>query len=189
MGERRIGPVCPRPRPPQAAGASLRRNAPLAIVCTESLPDQPRYPRDIPPLWLLASLLTIAALHWLLPVARWIVPPWTWIGWVLCVLSVLLTVAAAWRFRRVGTGIRPFTEATALVGAGPFRFTRNPMYVGMVGLVLGTALGLGTVAPLVVPPLFWALLDRRFVRAEERFLRARFAAAFDDYCRAVPRWL
>jgi protein-S-isoprenylcysteine O-methyltransferase Ste14 len=151
--------------------------------------DEPRYPRDVPPLWLLGALLTIAALHWLWPVGTVLTGRWTWFGWELAGACALLTLGSAWLFWRRKTGIRPFHEATTLVAAGPFRFTRNPMYVGMVGLVAGIALGLGTLTPLVVPPLFWFVLDRRFVRHEERFLRARFGAAYDDYCRRVRRWL
>lgn len=153
------------------------------------MPDEPRYPRDIPPLWLLASLLAMTALHWLWPVKTVITGWGTWFGWELAAVSVLLVVASVLVLRRCKTGIKPFSEATTLVAAGPFRFTRNPIYVGLVGVVTGIALGLGSLTPLFVPPLFWAVIDRRFVRAEERFLGARFGAAYDDYCARVRRWL
>ena len=149
----------------------------------------PAYPRDVPPVWLLLALACIWLLHWLAPGPVLIAAPWTWLGYALAALSLAFMVGAALLFRRLGTGVRPFSPATMLVAQGPFRFTRNPMYLGMVGLVTGIAFGVGSAMPLLVPPLFFALLDRRFVRNEERFLRERFGSAYDDYCRRVRRWL
>lgn len=147
------------------------------------------YPREVPPLWLLGALLGAVALHTWLPGATVIAPPWTWAGWGLAVVAVLVMVTSAVLFRAAGTGIVPFRPATALVARGPFRWTRNPMYLGMTAIVLGTAIGLGSLTPFALAPALWFVLDRRFVRAEERFLRAAFGAPYDDYCARVRRWL
>lgn len=147
------------------------------------------YPRDIPPFWLLGALLGMAALHWLAPVTTVVSSPWSWGGLLFVVLGILLLVWAAGLFRRERTGIKPFTEATTLVAHGPFRFTRNPMYIGIVGIATGTALAFGTLTPCLVPPAFWWVLDRRFVRREELFLRERFGAAYDEYRKNVRRWV
>jgi len=92
-------------------------------------------------------------------------------------------------FRRIGTGVRPFTPATALVARGPFRVTRNPMYVGMTTILVGLGIALGDVVPLLVPPLFALVIDRRFIRREEEFLADRFGAPYREFCRRVRRWL
>jgi protein-S-isoprenylcysteine O-methyltransferase Ste14 len=147
------------------------------------------WPRDLPPVWLLASLLLMAGLHCLAPIAVWLPAPWRWSGVVLVAIGVLLAGTAALRFWRRGTGVRPFSPANALVAEGAFRWTRNPMYLGLTAIVLGMALGLGTVGPAVVPLAFFLLLRNRFVRREEQFLRLRFGADYDEYCRRVRRWL
>ncbi|MEO6596615.1 MAG: isoprenylcysteine carboxylmethyltransferase family protein [Planctomycetota bacterium] len=149
----------------------------------------PPYPRDIPPHWLLLALAAMVALHFFCPVAVFISPPEKYVGFLVILASIALLLNNALRFRRVGTGIRPFTEATVLVAQGAYRFSRNPMYVGLMGSTLGTAVCLGSVSPLVIPPLLFLVLDRRFVQREEVFLRQRFGAAFDDYCCRVRRWL
>jgi protein-S-isoprenylcysteine O-methyltransferase Ste14 len=148
-----------------------------------------RLPGDLPPTWLVLALSSMAALHTWLPVATWIERPWSSLGFVVIAVAVLLLGACIWRFYRAKTGIRPFSPAHALVLDGAFRFTRNPMYVGLIGVCVGAAIRLGTVSPLGVVPLFFLVLDRHFVRREEIFLRGRFGAAFDEYCGRVRRWL
>ena len=148
-----------------------------------------RLPGDLPPTWLFGSLMVMLVLHWLLPVATWIEWPWSSLGLVLIAAATVVLFLCVWRFYRARTGIRPFTPAHELVVDGAFRFTRNPMYLGLIGVCLGVAIRLGTATPLVLVPLFFLVLDRRFVRREENFLRERFGAAFDEYCGRVRRWL
>ena len=152
-------------------------------------PTPRRYPRDIPPMWLLATLGGIWVCDRWLPVARWLAPPWTWAGLLLVVAGVGLAAWGAGLFRRAGTGVRPFTEATVMVRNGPYRFTRNPMYLGMLLLTSGVAVTFGSVAPLLLPPLFAVVLHVRFVRREEEFLTRRFGADYLAWCKTVRRWL
>lgn len=140
-------------------------------------------------MWLLAALLGMGLLHWLLPGAVLLQAPWRWIGLGPVLGGLFLVLATVAQLHRAHTGIRPFSEATTLVRLGGFHWSRNPIYLGMVAVVSGTAIALGSLTPLVVPPLFWLVLDRRFVRNEERFLQDRFGAAYDDYCQRVRRWL
>lgn len=151
--------------------------------------DPGSYPRDIPPMWLLLAVLLMLTLHFLLPLATWLVDPWRQAGWAIVAIGLLVIIGSARRFQRAGTSVRPFQPATAVVATGAFRFSRNPMYLGMVVITLGVGLTLGTVSPMAMPPLLFLVLDRRFVRREEPFLRASLGTAYDDYCRRVRRWL
>lgn len=148
-----------------------------------------RVARDVPPLWLLVALLLQLGLHTMAPGGRWLAPPWTHWGWLGIVGGVALTGGSVRRFLRAGTGLRPFMPATTLVVNGAYRWTRNPMYVGLLLVTVGAAVCFGTWSPAGVPPLFLLFLDRRFVAGEEAFLRARFGQDFDAYCRRVRRWL
>ncbi|MGH8742056.1 MAG: methyltransferase family protein, partial [Burkholderiales bacterium] len=71
----------------------------------------------------------------------------------------------------------------------PYRFTRNPMYLGMSGALLGAAVYLGSLTPFVVVPAFMALLADRFIAPEEAFLERAFGQAYLDYKARVRRWL
>ena len=93
---------------------------------------------------------------------------------------------AFWRAR---TTILPFQEASRFVAVGPYRFTRNPMYVGLAAVSLGVALILRALwaAPFVLGACLF--LDRFVIRAEEVHLEARFGDDYRAYQRRVRRWL
>ncbi|MFT4514996.1 MAG: protein-S-isoprenylcysteine O-methyltransferase Ste14 [Planctomycetota bacterium] len=147
------------------------------------------YPRDIPPLWLLLTTAAMVTLHFTLPLQMLVMDPWRNLGWIVIAAGVLLVVLSAFRFKRAGTGVRPFSEATTVVSGGAFRWTRNPMYLGMVTVTVGVAICLGSASPLWLPVMLFFVLDRRFVRREEEFLRLSMGTAYDEYCARVRRWI
>jgi protein-S-isoprenylcysteine O-methyltransferase Ste14 len=72
---------------------------------------------------------------------------------------------------------------------GPFRFSRNPMYLGMVTLLIGVAIGLGSATPWLVIPAFFFLISKRFIAAEERKMEVEFGAEYLSYRSKVRRWI
>jgi len=80
-------------------------------------------------------------------------------------------------------------ETTTLIQDGPFAHTRNPMYLGMILILAGIALLLGSFSPLTVPPVFVVLIRQRFVLPEERKLQQIFKAKWEEYAGRVRRWL
>ena len=105
--------------------------------------------------------------------------------------SVSMAGAAAGLFRRSGTTIEPFRpeEASVLVTSGAFTITRNPMYVGLAGLLTAHAAWRGSWAALLPAAGFVAVMDRWQVRAEEAALLEKFGPEYEAYCAASPRWL
>jgi protein-S-isoprenylcysteine O-methyltransferase Ste14 len=94
-------------------------------------------------------------------------------------------------FRQGGTTVDPVhpERASTLVTSGPNSVTRNPMYVGLAGLLLANAVRRGSWLALVPLAGFVAVIDRLQIAPEERALRAKFGTAYDEYCAAVPRWI
>lgn len=94
-------------------------------------------------------------------------------------------------FRRAGTTIHPTVPHTAssLVTTGVYRFTRNPMYLGILLVLLGWGLFLGSLPSLFVLPLFVAYLTRFQILPEEKAIEALFGAEFSDYKARVRRWI
>lgn len=94
-------------------------------------------------------------------------------------------------FRRKGTTVEPFhpEQASALVTTGSNAVSRNPMYVGLVGLLVAHAVHRGSWSALLPVAAFVAVVDGYQVRFEERALREKFGAEYDAYCERVPRWL
>jgi protein-S-isoprenylcysteine O-methyltransferase Ste14 len=89
------------------------------------------------------------------------------------------------QFIKAKTNIRPFREADTLVTTGPFRYTRNPMYLGLVLCLLGAWILLRVLSPVLGVVLFLIVADRWYIRVEERMLRQKFGHNFEDYCAAI----
>ena len=143
----------------------------------------------VPPVYFLVALLLMGFFHRAAPWVQVIQAPYRYAGIVIMGLSLCLIVWAALLFRLAGTSIRPFLPSTALVAAGPYRFTRNPMYLGMAGILLGAALYMGSITPFIVIPAFMALIAERFIVPEEAKLEAAFGRDYLDYKARVRRWL
>ncbi|TMH31976.1 MAG: isoprenylcysteine carboxylmethyltransferase family protein [Betaproteobacteria bacterium] len=118
--------------------------------------------------------------HWM-PLARWIAPPW----------NRVIDVAALVRFRKAGTTVNPLdpSKASYLVTEGVFRVSRNPMYLGLVLLLIGWAIWLGSVSSLVVPPLFVIVITVVQIIPEEQALHERFDQEYAPYQRRGARWI
>ena len=98
-------------------------------------------------------------------------------------------VAGVGWFRRAKTTPVPIRPATTLVMSGPYRFTRNPMYVGLAIATLGCGRVLRTWWPLVLLIPTIAIVNEFVILPEERYLHRRFGVEYDAYARRVRRWL
>lgn len=145
--------------------------------------------RLVPPAYFLVALLLQLALDWLLPGAELLRPAWRWLGWLLLVPVILLAAPAARALASRGTTLHPFGQPSQLVTDGPYRYTRNPLYLALACILLAVAVWLGSLAALLVVPVFCLAITRSFIRHEEQVLAAAFGADYADYCRRVRRWL
>jgi protein-S-isoprenylcysteine O-methyltransferase Ste14 len=142
-----------------------------------------------PPLLYVAAVVA----GWLLdrqwPLSIGVATPRRALAGLLIAVAAVLIVSSFQSFWRKHTSAIPIRPATALVIAGPYRFTRNPMYVSLALLTVALGLLLNTwwVIVWLIPAL---ILIRFFVIApEERYLRRRFGAEYEAYTRQVRRWL
>jgi protein-S-isoprenylcysteine O-methyltransferase Ste14 len=143
----------------------------------------------VPPVYFLVALLLMGFFHRVAPWVQVLDLPYRYAGIVLMGLALCLIAWAAFLFRRAGTSIRPFLPSTALVLEGPYKFTRNPMYLGMAGILLGAGVYMGSITPFVVIPAFMALITERFIVPEEAKLEAAFGGEYLEYKKRVRRWL
>ena len=93
--------------------------------------------RVIPPIYFLAAAAAMLALDRLAPIYRLVLVPWKWLGLIPVVVGLLLGISAARLFLRRGTTLRPGQPASRMVTGGPFRYTRNPMYLGLATILVG----------------------------------------------------
>lgn len=143
----------------------------------------------LPPHYFLISVLAMAGLHFGWPVMQWLHYPWTLAGAAVGVLGLFVTLSSAGLFARLGTTVRPFQESEVLVTTGFYRFTRNPMYCGLVLMLTGIALGMGSLTPWLVIPLFVWVINTRVIPVEEQMLEEKFGETYLDFKRRVRRWV
>ena len=145
--------------------------------------------RILPPVYFLAALVVMAGLHFLFPIAQVLQLPYLYGGGLMIVAGIVVVVWAARLFDRAGTAIKPFEKSSVLVIDGPYNYSRNPMYLGMVVALVGVGLLLGTLSPFLVVPVFIWLIQQRFIQHEETALERTFGSAYTGYKRQVRRWL
>jgi len=110
-------------------------------------------------------------------------------GAVLIVIAFALLLWGAATMLRAKTHVDPYQPTTAIVTNGPFRFTRNPLYVAMTIIYIGVALWLGSTTAYLFLPLVHLALHFGVVRREERYLEAKFGDEYRAYCARVRRWI
>jgi protein-S-isoprenylcysteine O-methyltransferase Ste14 len=111
------------------------------------------------------------------------------VGWGLVALALLVSGSAAFLMFRAGTTPNPRRPTTALVAHGPYRFTRNPMYLGLALLYLGLAVLVNSAWPLALFPVAIMLVERWVISREEAYLERLFGDAYRAYKARVRRWL
>jgi protein-S-isoprenylcysteine O-methyltransferase Ste14 len=116
-------------------------------------------------------------------------PLLTLFGLAVVGLGFFLSLWGALTFRRHHTSMLPFRPASALVETGPYRFTRNPMYVGLTTAYVGVALVLNVIWPLLLLPVALYLIVRFVIRREEAYLAETFGAKYVEFRQRVRRWL
>jgi protein-S-isoprenylcysteine O-methyltransferase Ste14 len=142
-----------------------------------------------PPVWLLIGLIAIFTLNESWPVLRFTSLAGQLAGGLIILVGLVLLVMANGLFVRAGTNVIPFREVSSLVTSGVYRYTRNPMYLGMALVLLGCAVTVGVASALLIPVLFMVIIELRFIRPEERMLQGLFPQDYPAYCTRVRRWI
>jgi protein-S-isoprenylcysteine O-methyltransferase Ste14 len=145
--------------------------------------------KPLPPTYFMSFIIISLISHFLIPIYSIISYPWNSSGVVLIILGIWLNLSADRKFKEVKTTVKPFESSTYLVTDGVFRISRNPMYLGMVAILLGGAVFLGTLTPFLIALIFAILIDIRFIKAEEKMLDDTFGEKWQSYKSKTGRWL
>ena len=148
-----------------------------------------------PPVVAVGAILTGLALNWLWPaplseVGMPLPASLTIIAGVLLFLAGMgLAIACLFRFKAAGTAVEPWKPTTALIAHGPYRLSRNPIYLGMLLALAGVGLMLDNLWILALLLPVWAFLRFAVIAREERYLEAKFGESYRRYRVDVRRWL
>lgn len=143
----------------------------------------------MPPFYFLVALISMATLHYFGP--GWVIipPPANVFGLALVLIGFGIILWGARLFSMADTTIRPFEEASTLIVHGPYKFSRHPMYLGMVIVLVGIVILFGTLLPIIVIPVFIWIVTVNFIREEERMMEQSFGEQYQQYRQRVRRWL
>jgi protein-S-isoprenylcysteine O-methyltransferase Ste14 len=145
-------------------------------------------PRIIPPVYFAGVLVAMIVLHCLIPGPRWVGFPWRYAGLALIVAAAWFGIGGTRLFAKHGTTIRPFEEPSVLMVEGPYRYSRNPLYLSLFLTLAGIAFLFGSLTPFLVLPLFVWVVGDRVIRKEEAILERRFGEEYLAYKGRVRRW-
>ena len=144
-----------------------------------------------PPIVALVSGLAMWAVAFLFPALSLAFPFQAVLGYALIGIGVSIDLISIIAFRKAKTTVTPLApeKASSLVVSGLYRFTRNPMYLGLLLILSGVALLLGSPLSLAILMAFIAYITAFQIKPEEARLREVFGGEYESYCRNVRRWL
>lgn len=144
-----------------------------------------------PPVYALLVAGFMWLLHTTLPIYQWIASPWSSIGFAFIALGISIDLWAVGMFWKAKTTINPMKpdNSQSIVETGLYRFTRNPMYLGVLFSLVGISIWFGSVSVLLGLPLFVLLITIQQIIPEEKTLTKKFGQSYLDYKHRVRRWL
>lgn len=142
-----------------------------------------------PPFFFMIAVGTELILHYAVPIKQVIPSPYRYLGLLPTVYGTMLNLWADGLFKRYRTTVKPFDKSTKLIVEGPFQFSRNPMYVGMVAILMGLAVLLGSITPFVPVVVMFFILQVLYIPHEEHLLYLTFGNDFIEYRNITPKWI
>ena len=146
-------------------------------------------PKILPPFIVLLCFLISLGLHFLLKGKI----PWRYqnhfAGIIFLVGGFTLMMRARYLFQKCKTPVKPTEIPTAMVTDGPYRATRNPMYLGFILMLLGVTFLVGTLPMFLAPLAFFLIINLAFIPYEETKMEGIFGQKYLDYKKRVRRWL
>jgi protein-S-isoprenylcysteine O-methyltransferase Ste14 len=142
-----------------------------------------------PPLLYMGAMGPGLLLDWLVPLQRFSSASCPVAGWILAFAGFVIGFWGVRTFIRAGTNVRPDLPVTALVTDGPFRYSRNPLYMACTIIYLGITLSVGSLWLLVMLIPTLAVMHYKIVRREEEYLEGRFGDSYRAYKAQVHRWI
>lgn len=142
----------------------------------------------VPDIYLAILLLLSIIFHFSFPIKNIVHFPYNLVGILLVVGGIIMAVWANYLLMKNNTSIRPYEKPSFLVTTGPFKLSRNPIYLGMAFILGGADIFLGSLITFVFP-IFFVLVMKQIIYSEEKDLEAHFGGKYSEYKKKVRRWI
>jgi len=143
----------------------------------------------LPPTYFFITLLAAYLLYLLIPVQKIITYPWNVFGIIPGIAGAILNMIADKDLKNAGTTVKPFEKTSTLITKGVYRISRNPMYLGMILILISATMITGSLSPFFVIPPFMILIQNVFIKEEEKMLAEEFGVDWENYKKKVRRWI
>ncbi len=139
----------------------------------------------------IAALLMLftVTLYYFSPTETILYIPYKLIGSISIINGFTIMMWAWFQFQKAETAVCPTDETAALVTNGAYRICRNPMYLGMLFMLIGIAFFMGAVQAFFAPTAFFIIMDKVFIPYEEEKLQKGFGDRYAGYMKRTRRWL
>jgi protein-S-isoprenylcysteine O-methyltransferase Ste14 len=143
----------------------------------------------MPTNYFLLLLVLLIVFHFALPIVQMDYFPYNYLGIALILFGGGINLWADALMKKSRTTVKPHLKPSSLLTSGPFAFTRHPMYLGMLSILLGAAVIAGSLVSFIFPLLYIVLMELLFIPVEERNLEEAFGDDYRSYKKRVARWL
>jgi len=143
----------------------------------------------MPPTYLYTLILLAIATHFTIPLIKIIYFPYNLTGMIFIFFGATITLWADQIFKKEKTTVKPGEKSNKLIIKGPYKISRHPMYLGMLSILFGTSILLGSLVTFILPLIFIILIETKFVPLEERNMEKTFGKEYTNYKKKVRRWI
>lgn len=143
----------------------------------------------VPPYYFFSCIALEVILHLLVPIYKYNISHYQWIGLPIIVIGILVNLQAKGTVLKSKSTVIPFQKPRLLVRHGPFHYSRNPMYLGMLLVLIGESMLLGSLSAMIAPILFVIIITIKFIKPEEKILENVFEGDYKNYKKEVRRWI
>lgn len=134
-------------------------------------------------------LLLSILVHFMCPIVNIVPYPYNLIGIILIITGILITLITNFMLLKKKTSIKPFEIPCAFITSGPFKLSRNPIYMGMTIALFGVETTLGSLSPIIFIIIFVIIINRLIIPVEEKDLENKFGSKYLDYKKKVRCWI
>lgn len=143
----------------------------------------------LPPSYFTFCLALTVLIHYLVPLKQIINYPYNLFGFVFFLFGGILNIWTDQLFKKNKTTVKPEEKPSVFIQTGPFKISRNPMYLGMAILLIGIGFILGSIISITGLVLFIILIQVVFIPKEEKLLKEQFGEEYETYMKRVRRWI